>query len=100
MNDWLYVMMIEKAKMYNRLTKAAVERHVANLKKLDDDGHLELGGAFKGFPGVAGMYVLRAGSYEEAEELCKAEPLVTEGFATYKLKALRTANRENNYLLA
>lgn len=100
MNDWLYVMLIEKTKMYNRLTKAAVERHVANLKKLDDDGHLELGGAFKGFPGVAGMYVLRAGSYEEAEELCKAEPLVTEGFATYKLKALQMANRENNYLLA
>ena len=100
MKDWLYVMLIEKTKMYKRLTKAAVERHVANLKKLDDDGHLELGGAFKGFPGVAGMYVLRAGSYEEAEELCKAEPLVTEGFATYKLKALQTANRENNYLLA
>ena len=42
MKDWLYVMLIEKTKMYNRLTKAAVERHVANLKKLDDDGHLEL----------------------------------------------------------
>ena len=54
---------------------------------------------FKGYPGVAGMYILRAGNYEEAEELCKAEPLVTEGFATYKLKALQPANRENNYLL-
>ena len=99
MEKWLYVMFIEKTKTYNRLTKAAVERHVANLKSLDDRGCLELAGVFKGYPGVAGMYILRAGSYEEAEELCKAEPLVTEGFATYKLKALQPANRENNYLL-
>ena len=27
------------------------------------------------------------------------EPLVAEGFATYKLKALQPANKENNYLL-
>ena len=99
MEKWLYVMFIEKSKTYNRLTKAAVERHVANLKSLDEAGHIELAGVFKGYPGVAGMYILRAGSYEEAEELCSREPLVTEGFATYKLKALQVADRENNYLL-
>ena len=95
----LYVMFIEKAKTYNRLTKAAVERHVANIKALDDEGHLELCGVFKGYPGVAGMYILRADSYEQAEELCRREPLVLEGFAAYKLKALQVADRENNYLL-
>lgn len=99
MEKWLYVMFIEKTKTYNRLTKAAVERYVANIKALDEEGHLELCGVFKGYPGVAGMYILRAGSYEEAEELCSREPLVTEGFATYKLKALQVADRENNYLL-
>ena len=30
MEQWLYVMFIEKTKTYNKLTKAAVERHVAN----------------------------------------------------------------------
>ena len=45
------------------------------------------------------MYILRAGSLEEAEALCKLEPLVLEGFATYKLKALQPANKDNNYLL-
>lgn len=99
MEKWLYVMMIEKTKSYNRLTKAAVERHVARLEELDNQGHLELAGVFKGYPGVAGMYILRAESYEAAEELCKQEPLVVEGFATYKLKALQPANKENNYLL-
>jgi uncharacterized protein YciI len=99
MKKCLYVMFIEKTKTYNRLTKAAVERHVANLRALDDSGHLELCGVFKGYPGVAGMYILRADSYEEAEELCRREPLVLEGFAAYKLKALQVADRENNYLL-
>ena len=99
MEKWLYMMFIEKTKTYNRLTKAAVERHVENLRELDDNGHLELPGVFKGYPGVAGMYILRAESFEAAEELCKQEPLVVEGFATYKLKALQPANRENNYLL-
>ena len=94
MEKWLYVMFIEKTKTYNRLTKAAVERHVANIRALDEEGRLELCGVFKGYPGVAGMYILRAGSYEEAEELCKRE-----GFAAYKLKALQVADRENDYLL-
>ena len=99
MKKCLYVMFIEKTKTYNRLTKAAVERHVANIRALDDEGHLELCGVFKGYPGVAGMYILRADSYEQAEELCRREPLVLEGFAAYKLKALQVADRENNYLL-
>ena len=42
MEKCLYVMFIEKTKTYNRLTKAAVERHVANLKSLDEAGHIEL----------------------------------------------------------
>ena len=99
MEKWLYVMFIEKTKTYNRLTKAAVERHVANIRALDEEGRLELCGVFKGYPGVAGMYILRAGSYEEAEELCKREPLVVEGFAAYKLKAHQVADGENVSLL-
>lgn len=99
MEQWLFVMFIEKTKTYNKLTKAAVERHVANLRQLDEEGHIELAGVFKGYPGVAGMYILRADSYEAAEELCRREPLVAEGFAAYKLKAMQPANRDNNYLL-
>ena len=94
MEQWLFVMFIEKTKTYNKLTKAAVERHVANLRQLDEEGHIELAGVFKGYPGVAGMYILRAESLEAAEELCRRE-----GFATYKLKAFQPANQENNYLL-
>jgi len=99
MEKWLYVMFIERGKTYNKMTKAVAERHIAHIKKLDDAGHVALCGAFRGYPGVAGMIILKVGSFEEAERLCKAEPLVIEGYATYKLRKLQVADRENNYLL-
>lgn len=99
MENWLYVMFIERGKSYNKMTKAVVQRHVENLRKLDDAGQLEQCGVFKGYPGVAGMVILRVESYEEADALCKREPLVVEGFATYSLRAMQVANKGNNYLL-
>jgi len=70
-----------------------------DYKSLDENGKLKLCGAFKGYPGVGGMLVLKAESYEEAEEVCKTEPFVAEGFATYRLVTLRVGNKDNNYLL-
>lgn len=99
MEKLMYMMMIEKSKTYNRLTKKAVEEHVANIRKLDEEGKLEICGVFKGYPGVAGMYILKVESREEAKELCDREPLVVGGYATYKLIDFVIANRENNYLL-
>lgn len=99
MDRWLYVMEIIKTKTYNRLNMAGVNRHVENIRRLDDEGRLALCGVYKGYPGVAGMYILKAESYEEAEEICKREPLVVDGYATYKLRSLQVADRENNYLL-
>lgn len=99
MEKWLYVMELVKEKSYNGLTKAVVMEHIANIRRLDDSGQLALCGVYKGYPGVAGMYILKADSYEEAEALCKQEPLVVLGFAKYRLHALRVADRENNYLL-
>lgn len=95
----MYMMMLEKTKTYNRITKKVVEEHVANIRELDDAGKLEICGVFKGYPGMAGMYILKAESREEAKELCDREPLVVGGYATYKLIDFLIANRENNYLL-
>ena len=99
MENLIYMMMIEKSKTYNKMTKQTVIDHVENIRKLDNEGKLEICGVFKGYPGMAGMYILKTESREEAEEICKTEPLVTGGFATYKLVTLQIANRENNYLL-
>lgn len=99
MEQSMYMMMIEKSKTYNKMTKQVVMEHVENIRKLDDEGKLEICGVFKSYPGMAGMYILKTESREEAEEICKSEPLVTGGYAAYKLVGLQIANRENNYLL-
>ena len=99
MEQSMYMMMLEKTKTYNRITKKVVEEHVANIRELDDAGKLEICGVFKGYPGMAGMYILKAESREEAKELCDREPLVVGGYATYKPIDFLIANRENNYLL-
>lgn len=92
-------MTIKKGKSYNKVTKAVITRHVENLKKLDSEGKIELCGPFKGYPGVAGMVIFKTESYEEAEALCRLEPLVAEGYATYILASLQVADKDNNYLL-
>ena len=99
MDKWLYVMIIKKSKTFNKVTKAVITRHVENLRRLDADGKIELCGPFKGYPGVAGMVIFKTQSYEEADALCKTEPLVAEGYAAYTLASLQVADKENNYLL-
>ena len=99
MKDLFYVMFIDKDKNYKKINKAMVIKHVENIRQLDESGKLEICGAFKGYPGVAGMLVLKVDSVEEAEAICKAEPFVAEGYATYRLVSLHVGNRENNYLL-
>lgn len=99
MEQLMYMMMLEKSKTYNRMTKNVVVEHVENIRRLDDEGKLEICGVFKRFPGMAGMYILKTDTKEEAEELCRMEPLVKGGYAKFKLVTLQIANRENNYLL-
>lgn len=99
MDKCLYVMMIKRGKSYNKVTKAVIVRHVENLKKMDEEGKIELSGPLKGYPGVSGMVIFKVQSYEEAEALCKLEPLVAEGYATYTLATLQVADKENHYLL-
>lgn len=89
MENSLYLVMLEKSKTYNRMTKKIVTEHVENLRRLDDEGRLVF----------CGMYILNAASKEEAEALCAQEPLVAGGYASYRLAAVQAANRENNYLL-
>jgi len=99
MKEYLYVMFIERGKTYNKINGELVRQHVDFIRALDDAGKVALCGAFRGYPGVAGMIVLRTESLEEADALCKTEPFVAGGYATYKLRVLQPGTRENNYLL-
>lgn len=42
MEKLLYVMMIKRGRAYNKVTKAVIERHVENLRKLDAEEKIEL----------------------------------------------------------
>ena len=99
MEKSLYVMQIIKTKEYKKLNMEWVKKHVENLRTLDEEGKLELWGTYKGFPGVAGMVIFRVESLAKAKELCKQEPLVQGGYATFTISELQVANKENNYLL-
>ena len=99
MNNPKYVMFIERGKTYNRIKQELVVRHVDFIRKLDDGGKMALCGAFKGYPGVAGMIVMQNVSREKADALCQTEPFIAGGYATYKLRELHAGTRENNYLL-
>lgn len=67
----MYVMMIEKTKIYNKVTTAVITAHVENIRKLDDAGKLELCGVFKGYPGIAGMYILKTESRKKRKNFAK-----------------------------
>lgn len=62
------MMIIEKSKTYNKMTKKVVVEHVENIRRLDDEGKLEICGVFKGYPGMAGMYILKTESREEEKK--------------------------------
>ena len=95
LSDFFNISMWTIYRDINTLTLAGVP--VISAK--GSDGKIQLCGLFKGYPGVAGMVIFKTQSYEEAEALCKLEPLVVEGYATYTLAALQVADKENNYLL-
>ncbi len=76
MEKLIYMVMLEKSMTYNRVTKKAITEHVENIRRRDDEGKLEICGVFKGYPGMAGIYILKTESREEAEEICRSEPLV------------------------
>ena len=48
MEKLMYMMMIEKSKTYNKMTKQVVMEHVENIRKLDDEGKLEICGVQTG----------------------------------------------------
>lgn len=78
-------------------TEELIQKHVAFLKELDDNGQLELCGPFTDYDG--GMIVIRAASYEEAEEIAQSDPFVSSGTESYEVRTWKLANKTNHYLL-
>ncbi len=98
MEKKVFLMMIKREKNFNKVTKEIIKKHVDNLRILDNEGKIKLCGPLSCYPGMAGLVIFQTDSYEEAQDLCRQEPLVALGYATYILAELQLANKENNYL--
>ena len=95
MNKYVVIL---KDKVSDVIEDGLNRRHVAHLKKLSEEGLLFLCGPLIGHGGA--MQIILAKSKEEAEEMIKADPFVSEGFYRgYDIYWLLEANSENNFLL-
>ena len=82
MEQLMYMMMIQKSKTYNKMTKQVVMEHVENIRRLDDSGKLEICGVFQGYPGMAGMYIIETKSGGVEERNCNTRERGVGGDAT------------------
>ncbi len=88
----LYLILLENGLP---LTFDAIERHVAHLKALDEEGKLFACGPFTDYPG--GMVLVRAASLGEAHGVAQRDPFIKDGYKTYSIRTVDWANKENNY---
>jgi uncharacterized protein len=79
------------------LTPDVVQKHVAHLRKLDADGRLIICGPFTDFAG--GVVVIDAIDIDEAHQIAKSDPFVSEGYRTYKVQTIKWSREESNHLL-
>ena len=91
-----YVVIL-KNKISDVIEPGLNQRHCDHLRKLANEGTLFLCGPLIGHAGA--MQILYAHSLEEAIELVKQDPFVSEGFyLDFDCYRLLEANLENNFL--
>ncbi|MDO3676226.1 YciI family protein [Paenibacillus ehimensis] len=79
-----------------RLTEDLIRKHIAFLRKLEQNGQLELCGPLSDYEG--GMVIIRASSCEEARSVAESGPFVSTGTESYELRAWQLSCEENNHL--
>ena len=77
------------------LTFDVIQRHVAHLKALDEEGRLVACGPFTDYPG--GMVLIKAALVGEAHKIAQEDPFVKEGYKGYSIRTVDWANKDNNY---
>ncbi|HEX2644576.1 MAG TPA: DUF4440 domain-containing protein [Thermoanaerobaculia bacterium] len=60
-------------------TARVQEGHMANIRRLAEEGKLTLAGPFEDAGDLRGLFVLDAGSIEEARALCATDPAIQAG---------------------
>jgi len=90
---WVYFLTVRNREL---MTEDLIRRHVGHLKRIEDDGCLELCGPFGDRTG--GMVMLRGMTEVEARAAAEADPFVSSGAETYELRQLTLSCRENGHL--
>ncbi len=78
------------------LPRELVRAHVMYLERLDEKGQLVLCGPFSDYKG--GMIIIKADSYDEAQQIAEADPFVKSNAETYELRTLKLSCKENNHM--
>lgn len=78
------------------MTENLIRAHVLHLKRLDEQGCLELCGPFCDNKG--GMIVLRGLSETEARAIAEADPFVSSGAETFEIRKFELSCQDNNHM--
>lgn len=78
------------------LTEELIRGHISYLRQLEENGQLVLCGPFGNVKG--GMVIIRAGSFEEAEEIAKLDPFISSGAEAYEVRVWNLSCEANNHL--
>ncbi len=90
---WVYLLTHAQSE---RLTRDLIQAHVAHLKKLEDEGLLELCGPFGGRLG--GMVILRGVDEDRARAIMLADPFVSSGAEQAELRQWNISSRDNRHM--
>ncbi len=88
----LYLILLENKQPLNI---GVIQRHVAHLRALDEEGKLFACGPFTDYPG--GMVLIKTASIEEAHGIAQRDPFIKEGYKGYSIRTVDWANKNNNY---
>lgn len=77
-----YLIFLRPAADRKPLEKAEGDRiqsaHMANIRKMAQDGILKAAGPMEGSPGISGIFLFKTGSLEEARRIAAQDPTVIE----------------------
>jgi flavin reductase (DIM6/NTAB) family NADH-FMN oxidoreductase RutF/uncharacterized protein YciI len=90
---WVYLLSQERPELFS---EALVREHVAHLKRLEDDGLLELCGPFPEHAG--GMVILRGCDEARARAIAEADPFVSSGAERYELRRWELSRRSIRHM--